>query len=289
MADLSHLSSKPDSRVIAELVVTMWSQMTMVLFSLVFAGASASSLSEGGALVFWSNKASAFEAEAQRTVLHLKSESEMASWLNGYLSSSTKPEILVVFDDAESSNSGADDTHSAVKYEVESSASSLVAPFSVAPASALWDLVPGEHLHATSLEEAKVLIDNHSDIAMNGVCDLLSIKLNGGGVELLKELQATVEKVTSGNCVFAIQPKIQTISYFFPEYTAVMTTSPRRKLLSDSDNSPKKYVHMTPDLLSGILTGLLLVVTAIIGLACLGGIQTPSQFTDKPPPSSREY
>eukprot|EP00618_Florenciella_parvula_P038520 CAMPEP_0119538840 /NCGR_PEP_ID=MMETSP1344-20130328/51160_1 /TAXON_ID=236787 /ORGANISM="Florenciella parvula, Strain CCMP2471" /LENGTH=130 /DNA_ID=CAMNT_0007581901 /DNA_START=65 /DNA_END=457 /DNA_ORIENTATION=- len=75
-------------------------------------------------------------------------------------------------------------------------------------------------------------------------------------------------------------------------YTVSMTSAvPAPRKLSDSSDSdaPLKYVKMTPDLLAGILTGLLLVFIALIGLSCLNSIQTPSLYTDKPPPSMKEY
>lgn len=111
-------------------------------------------------------------------------------------------------------------------------------------------------------------------------------------LSLLVTLQLSVLLQASANSIRDAEPLIFSPSSLqsklkhpdLSNYIAAMTKSPRRKLDdSSSSASPKKYVHMTPDLLSGILTGLLLVVTTLIGLSCLGSIQTPSQFTDKVP------
>ena len=46
---------------------------------------------------------------------------------------------------------------------------------------------------------------------------------------------------------------------------------------------------MTPDVLTGILIALLFVFTALLGLTCIGSIQTPSQFSSVGPPSMKEF
>lgn len=55
----------------------------------------------------------------------------------------------------------------------------------------------------------------------------------------------------------------------------------------DSDNTAG--IRMTPDILTGILVGLLFIFTAWLGLACIAAIQTPSQIALKGPPSLKEW
>ena len=63
--------------------------------------------------------------------------------------------------------------------------------------------------------------------------------------------------------------------------------APLRRLQSSS--SKKDGVRMTPDVLTGILIALLFVFTALLGLTCIGSIQTPSQFSSVGPPSMKEF
>lgn len=68
----------------------------------------------------------------------------------------------------------------------------------------------------------------------------------------------------------------------------VKTTDVRRRLNEESDDDPSG-VRMTPNILAGILVGLLFAFCVFVGLTCLGGIQTPSQFALTGPPSLKEW
>lgn len=48
------------------------------------------------------------------------------------------------------------------------------------------------------------------------------------------------------------------------------------------------YLYITPDIVTGLITAIFLVLTALLGLSCLGAIQTPSSFSTKIPPVGRE-
>ena len=48
------------------------------------------------------------------------------------------------------------------------------------------------------------------------------------------------------------------------------------------------YLYITPDIFTGLLTGLFIAFTVYIGMGCLGAIQTPSSFNSKVPPVGRE-
>jgi hypothetical protein len=48
-------------------------------------------------------------------------------------------------------------------------------------------------------------------------------------------------------------------------------------------------IRNTPDILTGVLVGLLFVFVIVLGLGCLNSIQTPSQFAKVGPPSLKEW
>lgn len=49
------------------------------------------------------------------------------------------------------------------------------------------------------------------------------------------------------------------------------------------------YVHMTPELLTGLIFGALFVFLAYIGLTVLHGIQTPTKYPLHGPPRGKEF
>lgn len=58
---------------------------------------------------------------------------------------------------------------------------------------------------------------------------------------------------------------------------------------SGDESDDKIGIRMTPDILAGVLVGLLFIFTAWLGLSCIGAIQTPSQFALTGPPSLKEW
>ena len=68
---------------------------------------------------------------------------------------------------------------------------------------------------------------------------------------------------------------------------------PQRRILQDMSNSTNstgyKGVRMTPDILSGVLVGLLFTFCVLLGLSCIGAIQTPIHYAKKGPPSLKEW
>lgn len=71
----------------------------------------------------------------------------------------------------------------------------------------------------------------------------------------------------------------------------VATGPHHHRRLNEADNADndKKGVRMTPDILAGILIGLLFTLTTWLGMYCIGAIQTPSHFASKGPPSLKEW
>lgn len=54
-------------------------------------------------------------------------------------------------------------------------------------------------------------------------------------------------------------------------------------------NGKKINIYMSPDIFSGLLVGLLFLVTALIGACCLHSIQTPTKFNAEPLPLGKEF
>mmetsp|Transcript_16760 Transcript_16760/g.25188 ORF Transcript_16760/g.25188 Transcript_16760/m.25188 type:complete len:231 (-) Transcript_16760:215-907(-) len=70
---------------------------------------------------------------------------------------------------------------------------------------------------------------------------------------------------------------------------AVAVTSLPTRRLDDATTITYDGVRMTPDIMSGVLVMILFLFTAILGLSCIGAIQTPSQFAKQGPPSLKEW
>jgi hypothetical protein len=237
---------------------------------------------EAGA-VFWSPQGDVFGAGKQ----YLQDKT-VATWLGEHIGAKvpTAPELLVVMNNGASSK-----ISTKLRNVIAASPSSAVAPF----ADDLSDIgAPGERLDATSWVDAHSLLASRIALASNGVCDVLVVAAAVDEDDAtFAAFRSKVEDSTGGAAAFALavaQPSAE--SEFTSKYVEIMTAtfnSNSRRLSTSSYESPKKYVRMTPDLLAGILTGILLVVIALIGLTCLNSIQTPSMYTSKNFPSSREY
>lgn len=63
--------------------------------------------------------------------------------------------------------------------------------------------------------------------------------------------------------------------------------APRRRL-ADAPAAPAG-VRLTPDGALGLLVGLAFVAVSLLGLTCIGAIQTPSRFATAHPPSTKEF
>jgi len=214
-------------------------------------------------------------------------DNDVTTWLDQNMggASVAAPELLIVLDNRISGK-----ISTKLRSVIEAAPSSAVAPFADGLAGAR---VPGERLEAASWEDAHALLSSRPALASNGVCDMLVVAAAMDEDDrFFAAFRTKVEDATGGAAAFAlVVPKPAEVEVA-SKYVEVMTSSTlptSRRLSTSTYESPKKYVRMTPDLLAGILTGILLVVIALIGLSCLNSIQTPSIFTSKNFPSSREY
>lgn len=48
------------------------------------------------------------------------------------------------------------------------------------------------------------------------------------------------------------------------------------------------FLYITPDIFTGLMTGLFLFFTVLIGVSCLNSIQGPATFATKSPPVGKE-
>lgn len=238
----------------------------------------------------------------------LNSASQFETWAKDRFVQETEskatPEILLLL-----SLSGGDNYLSTIPQvpllssEINNSPSSILVPFLEEGASAgsaatsFADVFPSGSRQKLSLESANSLVSSvDSSIGKNDDIDVImcdcDMKQNEDVDNLVSLIQA-VNSNTMGNYAVAlfIEPSVAVV----PPYVESLTAPQSYRRLEDSDDDdssdgdPTAYVHMTPDLLAGILTGILLVLIALLGLTCLNDIQTPSQYTDKPPPSNKEF
>ena len=73
--------------------------------------------------------------------------------------------------------------------------------------------------------------------------------------------------------------------------TPANRASSRRRRLDDAaaaDSSPSYYVHMTPNILSGILFGFLFVFVVLVGTSCMNDIEGQTVFVSKAPAVGKE-
>lgn len=120
---------------------------------------------------------------------------------------------------------------------------------------------------------------------------LVTVPEHKQGDAELAMLLDQVSEATQGN--YALAMLMKPLAEFTEKHAALMLErqglKPSGRRLSSSSSDTKQYVRMTPDILAGLLTGILLLFITLIGFTCLSAIQTPSKFTDVPPPSTKEY
>ena len=58
--------------------------------------------------------------------------------------------------------------------------------------------------------------------------------------------------------------------------------------LADAPATPAG-VRLTPDAAVGLLVGIAFVAVSLLGLTCIGAVQTPSRFATAHPPSTKEF
>ena len=114
----------------------------------------------------------------------------------------------------------------------------------------------------------------------NGACDVVIVPL--------------VASAAANNAhVAAIESSVATSSH--GQYISAflsMEASQARELHSSARhllNGQKKYVMMSSDIFTGLVIGLFLFATALVGVCCLMSIQTPTKFCSEALPGTKEF
>jgi hypothetical protein len=172
-----------------------------------------------------------------------------------------------------------------------------------------------QHLAGHSIKEShemKSILDNKNNLLSNNVPDVVHVASN--------DMSNIFQQAISKEIPSELQSKILFVSY--TEIPSTQTTSSRRlsagdytTLLLDTMDaattattssdiadgifySPEgsefaifyadTYLYITPDIFTGIMTGLFMFFTILIGVTCLGQIQGMSSFYDRIPQVGRE-
>lgn len=226
----------------------------------------------------------------------LSDKSKLREWVGGRFApkGAAQPgtEVMVVFSLTGSENiatslAGVPELQS----QISRAPSSVVVPYLQSSVDDVQGMFP-RSFRTSSPSEAETLLQSGSVPTADGVCDAVVVELSPATASQdgprIAELIKKVGQLTAGKyaCAVVVESGVQLPQ----EYLSVFASRPesQHRRLASSSSSPTKYVYMTPDLLAGILTGILLVVIVIIGIGCLSSIQTPSQFADAPPPSTKD-
>lgn len=248
-------------------------RLNLVVFLALMSGAIASPTIP---VVMWSQKSGLFGPSDERLVLSdIDTELAMKEWVKSNTKSSPV-ELLITFNFEDNAVTTGLKDHSDVRIDIENARSSAVFPFLPNTNALTQDaMVDGDRFVASTWEEVLSFKSSHADSMSNGVCDLLVVELPSA-LEFNDQF-VKLRSILADNVAFALP--VQHSIPITQQYRSNLVVNSRR--LATASDSPTKYVYMTPDLLAGILTGILLVMIALIGLSCLNSIQTPSQFSDK--------
>jgi len=252
-------------------------RFSLVLFLALLSGSAVASPTTP--VVFWSKQSGLFGSNEERHIISdVDTESGMVDWVKSNTESSPL-ELLIAFKfPSDAVTSGLKD-HSNVRLHIENAKSSVVLPFipSTDALLATDAVVAGDRYTVSSWEDVLSFTSSHPNVMSNKVCDILVVDLPNA-VEFDEQFVKLQSSLAELNVAYALPVHHQIA--VTPQYR-----SKASRRLDTTSVSPTKYVYMTPDLLAGILTGILLVMIALIGLSCLNSIQTPSQFSDKVTPS----
>lgn len=236
-------------------------------------------------LIMWSDRSSIFGEDSRTILSKLDSRARVTNWLGAQLVDSVPLIVVFSFSSGGSPRTGFNG-NSELRQHIESAKATAVIP-AVELDPAFWDFANGKRFTASSIDAALTLLSSSAEELSSGRCSVMTVELDSASEleKSLDSLRIQANQVADNNVVFAVamEPRAQSS----PEYFKIMTS--QRRLQEANPSRPKAFVRMTPDLFSGILTGILLLFITLIGLNCLGNIQTPSQFTDKPPPSTKEF
>lgn len=134
----------------------------------------------------------------------------------------------------------------------------------------------GEESHQTvEWEDLQTKIDSATGVLVSVAPDLETFERNA--VFLTNAAQKRAEALGGHHTVG--------LAVASGEEVATAKTSRRRLQTTTKLDG----VRMTPDILTGVLVGLLFIFTVWVGIMCIGDIQTPSKYAHTGPPSLKEW
>lgn len=238
-----------------------------------------------GALVFWSN------GGAGSGVTH-NTKALDAGGLSAYLASrAPTSEALVLFS---TSDGRASLLHSSVRGSIEKAQESTAFP-----SVYIAGVSQGFSSAGTGLEKAQkvaslgallqILDKDGGAVLKNGKTELFEVVLSGHEDESA-EMAKVHSKVGAGQVVFAAMRDSTVVAPATElHYSRVLAAS--SNLLDGIYYKPEggeyaiyyadTYLYLTPDIFTGLLSGIFFLSAVFIGFSCMNQIQGPSSFTHK--------
>mmetsp|Transcript_40741 Transcript_40741/g.70217 ORF Transcript_40741/g.70217 Transcript_40741/m.70217 type:complete len:285 (-) Transcript_40741:284-1138(-) len=186
-----------------------------------------------------------------------------------------------------------------VKDTIEAANSAVVRPY-IYPEKgmAMFDVIQSEGLFGDNLEihrdfdklkaSAEAKKEGAAAAAGPGVL-LLSCANTAQAQAAVAPANELLHALTGGNFLVVHAPSSadQACAHSVPSFhrrLGVKVRQVQRRLTTSST----RYIKITPDILSGLLLGALMVFTVILGLSCLNALQTPSSYAKVKPALGKE-
>jgi len=151
-----------------------------------------------------------------------------------------------------------------------------------------------EKIHHVSLPQLHEMVVGKSSPLQNGILDSYVVTITGDASEenqfkaISKASRASAVMLMVAEDPSAVAPTSHA------QYSRVLT-SPFYKHPNVTWEGGEfsiyyqgKYLYMTPDILTGVMTGLFFFFILLTGFNCLGAIQGPGTFANKLPPLGKE-
>eukprot|EP00742_Colponemidia_sp_Colp-10_P001929 GILJ01002060.1.p1 GENE.GILJ01002060.1~~GILJ01002060.1.p1 ORF type:complete len:312 (+),score=67.54 GILJ01002060.1:93-1028(+) len=236
----------------------------------------------------------------------------------------TKPEIVTIFlkDNLRTDDlvRGRADSFEALKSLMQQSSSSLSIPYCFREqALSLRDMLPAHsaqvliasdaaiadsalpgHVSTTSLKDLLVHLRSQSAFASNGATNYLILDLDSAADKtnedaLVRELSSLLHEMTSGNYVGVYTAKAAADSIVASSGRQLLSLKAKRAAAQASmesrvllgETSTKKSV--TPQILSSLLIGAMLLLLLLIGIMNLSQVQTPTRMASESLVLGKEY
>jgi hypothetical protein len=249
-----------------------------------------------GRAIFWSpsstkdNKPAAYQTQTA-------SFEEVSKLLKDHVSNK---EILVTFC-SENTDSNEFFTSSVFSAEIKQSGDATILPNVYQAAKSAKSSICKEILQSDGLKDTKIatpseILDlvSKSDILTNNQLESFLVQMPSGLESDMSDYKSLFTQLNSPQALFlALQN---------PSKSAPLSGNYHRLLTSDIEDGVNylpegsefsiyyqaQYLYLTPDIFTGIMTGLFMAITLLIGYNCMGAIQGSSTFPSVLPPLGKE-